>query len=78
MLHCIYLFFQLSLACAKRRTHSAGEKGIGNRSGWERIEPAQLGKEHPDLTHGAEGDNYDRKREVRDSENMLDLELLWG
>lgn len=43
---------------------SAGEKGIGNRSGWERKEPAQLGKEHPNLAHGAEGDDYGRKREV--------------
>lgn len=78
MLHCIYLFFQLIHACAKRCTHSAGEKGVGNRSGWEKIEPAQLGKEHPDLAHGAEGDNYGSKREVRDSESMLDWELLWG
>lgn len=72
------MFFQLSLICAKRCTHSAGEEGTGKRSGWERIEPAQLGKEHPDLTHGAERDNYGRKREVRDSESMLDWELLWG
>lgn len=65
MLHCIYLLFQLIHAYAKRCTHrSAGEKGIRNRSGWKRIEPSELGKEHPDLAHGAEEDNYGRKREV--------------
>lgn len=42
---------------------SAGEKDIGNRSGWERIEAAQLGEEHPNLAHGAEGDDYGRKEE---------------
>ena len=72
MLHCVYLFFQLFLGCAKRCTCSAGGKDIGNRTGWERIETAQLGEERPDLVHGAEGDNYGRKREVRDSESMLD------
>lgn len=66
MLHCIYLFFQLIHAFVRKCTNrSAGEKGIGNRSGWERIEPAQLGKELPNLPHGAEGDDYGRKRGVR-------------
>lgn len=66
MLHCIYLFFQLIHAFVRKCTNrSAGEKSIGNRSGWERIEPAQLGKELPNLPHGAEGDDYGRKRGVR-------------
>lgn len=61
MLRCISLFLRLFLGCAKRRARSAGGKGIGNRTGWERIEAAQLGEEHPDLVRGAEGDNYGRE-----------------
>lgn len=64
MLHWTYLFLYLFFGCAKRVMYSTGWKHIANRTGWERIETIQLEEEHPDLVHGAEGDNYDRKREV--------------